>query len=176
MHPPSSVCLSGRPASFAFSLHIFMYRVFIKYCVSSKNSWKFATSSSPELGCYWLYKKLLANRSDCTLALRWELWRSLTAMLAREGLQWIVKKHIFSWTPWTARPSLRAQGDKRLRDKIILSFHRYLKKRVSTCRGRRLLASLSTGWILWLDIHTNWSIYFMHIDPTTWYFSGRRGH
>ena len=25
----------------------------------------------PELGCYWLYKKLPANRSDCTLALRW---------------------------------------------------------------------------------------------------------
>ena len=35
-----------------------------------KNSRKFATSPSPALGCYWLYKKLPANRSDCTLALR----------------------------------------------------------------------------------------------------------
>ena len=59
----------------------FRYRVFIKYCVFFfKNSRKFATSPSPALGCYWLYKKLPANRSDCTLALRWELWRSLTAM------------------------------------------------------------------------------------------------
>ena len=28
----------------------------------SKNSRKFATSTSPALGCYWLYKKLPANR------------------------------------------------------------------------------------------------------------------
>ena len=35
-----------------------------------KNSRKFATSPSPALGCYWLYKKSPANRSDCTLALR----------------------------------------------------------------------------------------------------------
>ena len=83
------------------TLNIYIYRVFMKYCVFSKNSRKFATSPSPALGCYWLYKKLPANRSDCTLALHWELWRSLTAMKAREGLQWIVKKHNFSWTPCT---------------------------------------------------------------------------
>ena len=41
---------------------------------------KFATSPSPVLGCYWLYKKLPANRIDCKLAWRWELWRSLRAM------------------------------------------------------------------------------------------------
>ena len=58
-----------------------LYRVFIKYCgFFSKNSRKFATSPLTAPGCYWLYKKLPANRSDCTLALRWELWRSLTAM------------------------------------------------------------------------------------------------
>ena len=45
-----------------------------------KNSRKFATSPSPALGCYWSYKKLPANRKDCTLALRWELLRYLTAM------------------------------------------------------------------------------------------------
>ena len=32
---------------------------------------------SAAIGCT---KKLPGNRSDCTLALRWELWRSLTAM------------------------------------------------------------------------------------------------
>ena len=48
--------------------------------LNSKNSRKFATSPSPALGCYWLYKKLPAIRSDCTLALHYELWRSLTAM------------------------------------------------------------------------------------------------
>ena len=48
-----------------------MYRVFFKYCVFFKTSRKFVTSSSsPALGCYWLYKKLPANRIDCTLALR----------------------------------------------------------------------------------------------------------
>ena len=26
----------------------------------SKNSWKFATSLSQALGCYWLYKKVIA--------------------------------------------------------------------------------------------------------------------
>ena len=46
----------------------------------SKNCRKFATTPSPALGCYWLYKILPANRSDWSLALRWELWRSLTAM------------------------------------------------------------------------------------------------
>ena len=44
-------------------------------CFFSKNSRKFATSPSPALGCYWLYKKWPANRSDCTLAMRWELRR-----------------------------------------------------------------------------------------------------
>ena len=47
-----------------------IYSVFIKYCgFFFKNSLKFATSPSPALGRYWLYKKLLVNRSDCTLAL-----------------------------------------------------------------------------------------------------------
>ena len=44
-------------------------------------------------------EKITTNRSDCTLALRWELWRSLTAMQERKRLQWIVKKHNFSSTP-----------------------------------------------------------------------------
>ena len=35
-----------------------------------KQSRKLATSPSPALGCSWLYEKLPANRSDCTLALR----------------------------------------------------------------------------------------------------------
>ena len=39
-------------------------------CYFSKNSRKFAASPSHALGCYWLYKNLPANRSDCTLALR----------------------------------------------------------------------------------------------------------
>ena len=47
-----------------------MYRVFIKCCVFPENSRKFATSPSPALGCYWLYKILPANGSDCTLALK----------------------------------------------------------------------------------------------------------
>ena len=34
---------------------------------------KFAISPSPVLGRYWFYKILPANRSDCSLALRWEL-------------------------------------------------------------------------------------------------------
>ena len=46
----------------------------------SENSRKIATSPSPALCCYWSYKKLPAYRSDCTPALRWELWMSLTAM------------------------------------------------------------------------------------------------
>ena len=68
------------------------------------------------LGCYWLYKKLPANRSNCTLALRWELLRSLTAMKAREGLLWIVKTHNFSWTPCilSSRTGLLFLGKKYL--------------------------------------------------------------
>ena len=34
-----------------------VYRVFIKYCVFSKNSRRLATSPSPAFGRYWLYKK-----------------------------------------------------------------------------------------------------------------------
>ena len=33
-----------------------MYKVFIKYCVFSRNCLYFATSPSPALGCCWLYK------------------------------------------------------------------------------------------------------------------------
>ena len=68
--PPRSTCLLCS-SNTGCSLNIVFF---------SKNSRKFATSSSPAIDCYWLYKKLPANRSDCTLALRWELWRSLTAM------------------------------------------------------------------------------------------------
>ena len=76
-----------------------LYRVFIKYCVFSKNSRKFAISLLASTRLLLVVQKRPANRSDCTLALRWELWRSLTAMLAREGLQLIVEEHNFSWTP-----------------------------------------------------------------------------
>ena len=37
------------------------HRVFIKYCVFSKNSRKFATFPSPSLGCYWLIKKITSQ-------------------------------------------------------------------------------------------------------------------
>ena len=56
-----------------FNISRLMYsfsQMFIGYCIFLKNSGKFATSPSPALDCYWLYKKLPANRSDCTLALR----------------------------------------------------------------------------------------------------------
>ena len=76
-----SSCKVYKEISFFFTwLYVitscYHYRVFIKYCFFPK----FASSPSPALGCYWLYKKLPANRSDYSLALRWELWRSLTAM------------------------------------------------------------------------------------------------
>ena len=45
----------------------FLCRVFIKYCVFSKNFQYFVTSPSPALGCYWLYGKWPANRSECTI-------------------------------------------------------------------------------------------------------------
>ena len=62
----------------------FIYRVFIKYCV--------------------LFPRVLPRQhsvvTDCTLVLRWELWRSLTAMQARgRGCSELWKKHNFSWTP-----------------------------------------------------------------------------
>ena len=95
--------------------------MFIKYCVVFvKKSRKFATSQSPALNCYFLYKKLPANRCDCTFALCWELWRSLTAMKAREGLQWIEKKHNFSWTPCS---SLRHHQNNFSLTNSILSNH-----------------------------------------------------
>ena len=34
-----------------------------------KNFQYFATSTSPSMGCYWLFQKWPANRSDCTLPL-----------------------------------------------------------------------------------------------------------
>ena len=62
--PEFYIILHHFPSSTGCSLNIEFF---------SKNSRKFATSPSPALGCYWLYKKLPANRSDCTLALRREL-------------------------------------------------------------------------------------------------------
>ena len=73
------------------------YRVFIKYCVFYPR----ILESLPPLprqhsAAIVCTKKIPANRNDCSLALRRELWRSLIAMKAREGLQWIVKKTNFS--------------------------------------------------------------------------------
>ena len=36
------------------------------------------------LGCYWPAINWSSNSSDCTLAFRWELWRSLAAICRRE--------------------------------------------------------------------------------------------
>ena len=60
---PSGRCTSGVSTPLVFD------RMLSKYCVFSKNSRKFSNSPSPALGCYWLYKKLVANRSDGTLSL-----------------------------------------------------------------------------------------------------------
>ena len=89
-----------------------IYRVLIKYCVFFQEFSKVCLLSLASTRLLLVVQKLPANSSDCTLTLRWELWRSLTAMEAREGLQWIVKKHNFSWTPcikWT-RVKQKAQG------------------------------------------------------------------
>ena len=56
------------------SLHIVIF---------PKNSQKFATSPTLALVCCWLYKKRPANKRDCTLVMRWELRRSLTAICRR---------------------------------------------------------------------------------------------
>ena len=45
------------------------------------------------LGCTTNFQPIA---SDWTLVLYWELWRSLTAMYARERLQWIVTKRLNS--------------------------------------------------------------------------------
>ena len=41
-----------------------MYWAFIKYCFFYSNNFRyFATSPSPGLGCYWLYRKWTANQT-----------------------------------------------------------------------------------------------------------------
>ena len=93
------------------------YRVFIKYCVFfSKNSRKFATSPSPALGCYWLYKKLPANRSDCTIALRWELYSDVGEVAVK------CEKHNFSWTPCSFSLSILICGWIKNRSSLYLYF------------------------------------------------------
>ena len=52
------------------SLNIVFFQEFSKVCHLSLASTRLLLVVQPET----------ANRSDCTLALRWELWRSLTAM------------------------------------------------------------------------------------------------
>ena len=65
----------------------FTYRVFRKNCV-----FHFHYFATWALGCYWLYRNWptrQANRSDCTLALRWVLWKSLAAICRRGmGCRW----------------------------------------------------------------------------------------
>ena len=70
-------------------LSLAYYRVFIKYCVFFENAKYFATSPSPALGCYWLYRKWPANKSDCTL--RSQI-RSVAPLLAGDGMQsiWMI--------------------------------------------------------------------------------------
>ena len=63
---------------------LIMYRVFIKYCVFSKNFQYFATSPSQGPGCYWLYRKWPANKGDCTLSSQ---IRRVDLLQAEDGLQ-----------------------------------------------------------------------------------------
>ena len=110
----------------------------------SKNSRKFVTSSSSALGCYWLYKKLQPNRSNCTLALRSELWRSLTAIKSREGLQWIVKDHNFSWTPCSINETHYSfKGDRESDIKMALK-----------ARGKLVAASLFVACTSFMSVHS----------------------
>ena len=83
----SEKCITGTGCSINI---VFFFQEFLKVCHLSL--------ASTAIGC----TKMPVNRSDCTLALRWKPWRSLTAMHARNRLQWIVKKHNFSWTPCTS--------------------------------------------------------------------------
>ena len=53
-------------------------------------------SPSPVLGCYRLYKKLKANRSDCTLALRWELLKVSYSDVGEGGIEVNCEKKQFS--------------------------------------------------------------------------------
>ena len=48
---------------------------------------------------HFSYGKWPTIRIDCTSTVRWELWRSLSAICrSRDRLQLIVKKHNFSWS------------------------------------------------------------------------------
>ena len=58
----------------------------------------FATSPSPALGFYWLYRTWSANKSDCKL--RYLAQMSCSPTCNGYGLQLIgKKKHNFSWRP-----------------------------------------------------------------------------
>ena len=60
------------------NIYLAFIRVFIKYCVFSKNSRKFATTPSPALSCHWLYKKLPANGT-----VHWHCVKSFEGLLQR---------------------------------------------------------------------------------------------
>ena len=61
-----------------------IYRVFSKYCVFFQEFSKICHLSLASTRLLLVVQKRPANRSDCTLALRWELRRSLTAICRRE--------------------------------------------------------------------------------------------
>ena len=63
-HPLIRILFASGISLFMF-MSMWSYRVFIKYCVFSKNYRKFATSPPSSFGCYWLYKKLPAKRTPC---------------------------------------------------------------------------------------------------------------
>ena len=46
----------------------------------------FANSPSPALGSYWSYQKWSANRSDCTLVLRWKALKVFYSDVREEGV------------------------------------------------------------------------------------------
>ena len=68
-------------------IETFSNKLFRKKCVFSRNFHYFATSPSQALGCYWLYRNGPANRSDCTLALGWEL--GLKSLQRYVGEGWV---------------------------------------------------------------------------------------
>ena len=108
-----------------------IYRVFIKYCAFSqefsKNLPPLPRQHSAAIGCTNNYHPIgvtvHSQCVDCTLAMRWELWRSLTVMKAREGLQELWKNTIFCEHPVVVFTELAtllpAAGDPPVIEKAI---------------------------------------------------------
>ena len=143
------------------------YRVFIKYCVFFQEFLKVCHLSLASTRLLLVVQKITANRSDCTLALRWELWRSSQQCRGGRGCSELWKNTIFP-----EHPVCESVGDI---GKCVLKSKEY--------KAYKNMTTVEDFWMKWeiliffsTNMYTNFEYYLVSTFSLYWFNYGWSGN